>query len=66
MKVEVEEEEDGRFIAEVPSIPGAMVYGSTANEAIARVESLVLRILAERLDSGEDSPEIAEVFTVTA
>ena len=66
MKVEVEMEEDGRYIAEVPSIPGAMVYGSTAKEAISKVEALVLRILAERLDSGEDSPEISEVFTVTA
>jgi predicted RNase H-like HicB family nuclease len=66
MKVEVEVESDGRFIAEVPSIPGAMVYGSTANEAVAKVEALVLRILADRLDSGEESPEVAEVFTVTA
>ena len=66
MNVEIAVEDDGRFIAEVPSIPGAMVYGSTAKEAISKVEALVLRILAERLDSGEDSPEIAEVFTVTA
>ena len=66
MKVEVEVEEDGRFIAEVPAIPGALVYGSTAKEAISKVEALVLRILADRLDSGEDSPEVAEVFTVTA
>jgi len=66
MKVEIEREDDGRFIAEVPSIPGAMVYGSSAKEAVAKVEALVLRILAERLDCGEDSPEIAEVFTVTA
>ena len=61
MKVELEKEEDGRFIAEVPSIPGAMVYGSTAKDAVLKVEALVLRILAERLDSGEDSPELAEV-----
>ena len=46
MKVEIEIEEDGRYIAEVPSIPGAMVYGSTAKEAISKVEALVLRILA--------------------
>lgn len=65
MKVEVEVEEDGRFIAEVPAIPGALVYGSTAKEAIWKVEALVLRILADRLDSGEDSPEVEEVFTVT-
>jgi len=66
MLVEVEIEEDGRFIAEVPAIPGAMVYGETANEAIRKVEALVLRILADRIDSGEDSAELSEVFTVSA
>ena len=66
MRVEVETEEDGRFIAEVPSIPGALVYGDTADEAIRKVESLVQRILADRIDAGEDSAEIAEVFTVSA
>jgi predicted RNase H-like HicB family nuclease len=59
-------EEDGRFIAEVPAIPGAMVYGDSADEAIRKVESLVLRILADRIDSGEDSDLLAEVFTVSA
>jgi predicted RNase H-like HicB family nuclease len=66
MKVEVEIEDDGRFIAEVPAIPGAMVYGQTADEAIRKVESLVLRILADRIDSGEEAEELAEVFTVSA
>ena len=66
MQVEVEKEEDGRFIAEVPAIPGAMVYGETAKEAIRKVEALVLRILADRIDSGEDSAELSEVFTVSA
>ena len=64
--MEVETEEDGRFIAEVPAIPGAMVYGLTANEAIRKVQALVLRILADRIDSGEDSAELSEVFTVSA
>jgi predicted RNase H-like HicB family nuclease len=52
MRIEVEIEEDGRFIAEVPAVPGAMVYGDTANEAIRKVESLALRLLADRIDSG--------------
>jgi len=65
MRVEVDTEDDGRFIAEVPAIPGAMVYGATAKEAIRKVESLVLRILADRIDSGEDSAELSEVFTVS-
>jgi len=48
MHVEVEVEADGRWIAEVPSIPGAMAYGITKNEAVAKVEALVLRILADK------------------
>ncbi|MBP9225263.1 MAG: hypothetical protein KBF76_15440 [Verrucomicrobiales bacterium] len=66
MKIEVETEVDGRFIAEVASIPGAMVYGKTAEEAISKVEALVLRILADRIDSGVESPELSELFTVSA
>lgn len=66
MRIEVESEDDGRYIAEVTSIPGAMVYGATAKEAILKVEALVLRILADRIESGEDSPELAELFTVSA
>jgi len=65
MHIEVDTEDDGRFIAEVPAIAGAMVYGDTADDAIRKVESLVLRILSDRIDSGEDSHELAEVFTVS-
>lgn len=43
-----------------------MVYGDTADEAIRKVEALALRILGDRIDSGEDSAELAEVFTVSA
>jgi predicted RNase H-like HicB family nuclease len=66
MNVEVELEDDGRWIAEVPEIPGAMVYGATRDEAISRVEALILRILADRLDNGEAAPELEKVFTVAA
>jgi predicted RNase H-like HicB family nuclease len=66
MIIEVEEESDGRFIAEIPAIPGAMAYGQSKEAAIAKVEALVLRILADRLDHGEESPELSEVFTVAA
>lgn len=66
MKVEIETEADGRFIAEVTTIPGAMAYGTTAKQAILKVEALVLRILAGRIESGEESPEFSEVFTVSA
>ena len=66
MTIEVELESDGRFIAEVPEIPGAMVYGATQEQAIAKVEALVLRILADRLDHGDPSPQVSEVFTIAA
>ena len=66
MKVQVEREEDGRWIVEVPVISGAMAYGSTREEAVSKVEALVLRIMADRLEHGEPSPEISEVFSLAA
>jgi predicted RNase H-like HicB family nuclease len=66
MKVEIEQESDGRWIAEIPSLPGAMAYGKTRDEAVARAEALVLRILADRLEHGESVPQITEVFSVPA
>lgn len=53
MQLEIEREEDGRWIAEAPALPGVMAYGNTREEAVARVEALVLRVLADRLDNGE-------------
>lgn len=47
--VEVEQEEDGRWIADVVKIPGALAYGRTLEEAIARAEALALRVVADRL-----------------
>jgi predicted RNase H-like HicB family nuclease len=64
--VEVEQETDGRWIAEIPQIPGAMSYGASQDEAVARVEALGLRVLAERIEQGESSPEIQQVFSVAA
>ncbi len=66
MQIELEREDDGRWIAEAPGIPGALAYGCTEAEAISRVEAIVLRILADRLDQGEKPPELANVFTVAA
>ena len=53
MTVEVEQEEDGRWIAEVPELPGVLTYGRSYQEAIGRVQSLCLRVLADRLDHGD-------------
>ncbi len=66
MKVETEIEDDGRWIAEIPTLPGAMAYGATKKEAIAKVEALVLRALAVKIEHGEDPPEVSHVFTVAA
>jgi len=57
MIIEIDKEEDGRWIAEVPDIPGVMVYGQTRDEAVSKVEALALRAIADRLDHGEDVPE---------
>jgi predicted RNase H-like HicB family nuclease len=64
--IETEQEEDGRWIAEVIELHGVLAYGSTQREAIAQVEALALRVLADRLEHGEDVPGVASVFTVSA
>ncbi len=53
LKVEVEREEDGRFIADIPELPGVMVYGATESEALAKVKALALRVIAGRLEHGQ-------------
>jgi predicted RNase H-like HicB family nuclease len=60
--IELEEEEDGRWIAEVSSLPGVMAYGATRKEAMAKVEALALRVLADRLEHGEPVPEVTRLF----
>jgi len=62
--VEIERETDGRWIAEVPAIAGCLAYGKTRQEAITRAETLALRILADRIESGEVTPEITESFLI--
>jgi len=63
MRVEIELEEDGRWIGEVPALPGVVVYGATAEEARAKAEALALRVIADRLENGEPvPPEARELF----
>lgn len=65
LKIESEREEDGRWIAEVPSLPGVLSYGQTEAEAQAKVQALALRVIADRLENGEPLPrEIAGVFEI--
>ena len=66
LTVEVDKEADGRWLSEVPELPGVMVYGRTRKEAIAKVKALALRVLADRLDNGEIVPELVRVFCVAA
>ena len=51
LSIECEREEDGRWLAEVPELPGVLVYGSTAEEVTAKVEALARRVLAERTEA---------------
>jgi predicted RNase H-like HicB family nuclease len=60
-KVELEQEDDGRWIAEVPDLPGVMAYGQSPSEAQARVQALALRALADRLEHGEEGPELVNI-----
>lgn len=59
--IETEQEEDGRWIAEVLELPGVLKYGRSQAEAMALVEALALRVLAERIEAGEQPPEPIEI-----
>jgi predicted RNase H-like HicB family nuclease len=61
LRVEVEREEDGRWLAEVPELPGVLAYGVSAPEAQARVQALALRVVADRLEHGEAGPELIDI-----
>ena len=62
--IETEQEDDGRWIAEISDLPGVMVYADSRDEAVARVKALALRALADRLESGESIPQTADLFSV--
>lgn len=66
LTLECEREDDGRWIAEVPELPGALVYGATADEAMARAEVLALRVVAERIEQGEAGPQPIRVVVPAA
>lgn len=64
--LEVEEEVDGRWIAEVPELPGTMVYAATREEAIARAKALALHVLADQLEHGEATADLDSISFVAA
>ena len=64
--MEIERETDGRWIAEVPELSGVLAYGATREEAVTRAQALSLRVLAERLEHGEEIPQVEAVFSIVA
>lgn len=54
--IEYEQEADGRWLAEVPQLPGVMAYGASCDDATRKAEALALRVLAERLEQNEARP----------
>jgi len=60
-KIEIEREDDGRWIAEVPELPGVLTYGKSRDDAIAHVQALALRVLADRLEHSEAAPDLLSV-----
>jgi predicted RNase H-like HicB family nuclease len=67
LSIEVEREDDGRWLAEVPELPGVLAYGATPAQAVARVQALALRTLADRVEHGEAVPAgVAGLFAVPA
>jgi predicted RNase H-like HicB family nuclease len=66
IKMEIEREEDGRWIGEVPALPGVLAYGSTEAEARTRTTALALRVIADRLENGEPVPFDPKRFFVAA
>ena len=64
--VEIEKEEDGRWIADVPELPGVMAYGRTSAEAAGKAQALALRVIAERIEHGEEGPELLDISFLAA
>ena len=65
-KIEVEQEEDGRWLAEVLELPGVLAYRESQGAAVSRVQALALRVVAERLEHGEAGPELLSISFAAA
>jgi predicted RNase H-like HicB family nuclease len=61
LSVELEQEEDGRWIAEISELPGVLAYGKTAEDARARAQALALRVVADRLEHGEAGSDLLSI-----
>ena len=60
LAIELEQEDDGRWIAEIDELNGVVVYGETREDAITKVKTLALRVVADRLENGESLPQQVE------
>lgn len=65
-RVEIEQEEDGRWIAEVVDLPGVLAYENTSEEAQAKVQALALRVVADRLEHGEANADLVSISFAAA
>lgn len=61
LDIEIDRESDGRWLAEVPALAGVLCYAQTRDEAVARIQALALRVLAERLEHAEAPAELLAV-----
>lgn len=61
-QIEFDQEDDGRWIAAIPALPGVYVYGTTREDARLKVEALALRTLADRIEHGESTPGLEQLF----
>ncbi len=66
LRIELEQEIDGRWIAEVAELPGVLAYGATQDQAIAQVQALALRVVADRLEHGEAGREFLDISFAAA
>ena len=64
--LEIEREDDGRWLAEITELPGVMAYGSSHDEAKARAQALALRVIADRLEHGEQDPNLQDISFAAA
>jgi predicted RNase H-like HicB family nuclease len=65
-RIEIEQEEDGRWIPEVIDLAGVLAYGITATEAKAKTQALALRVVADRLEHGETNPDLMTITFAAA
>jgi len=66
-EIDYEQESDGRWLAEITNLPGVLAYGLTRDDAIGKAEALALRVLAERIETGDSRPIPIHIgFAVTA